>query len=177
MSSLGADCASPEAGALPNRATPTGGVLSSGLLTASGTVAVSAPVGSSRPKPKTSSRPGAPRSFAVWMILLITSLADMSGQRERMSAAVPATIGAAKLVPCTRQYPPGFAPTRSVAGAVITVSLPVIEPDHRSVPLRSMPATASTPGSRAGYQTPRLLDAVALTLPVQATTTTSLANA
>ncbi len=55
------------------------------------------------------------------------------------------------------------------------VSLPVIEPDHRAFPSFSMPATAMTPGSRAGYQT--LVEVEALALPVQATTTTSLANA
>jgi hypothetical protein len=53
--------------------------------------------------------------------------------------------------------------------------LPVIEPDHSTSPAFSMPATAITPGSRAGYQTPDEVDAFAL--PVQATTTTSLAKA
>src|SRR3954447_26180288 len=110
------------------------------------------------------------------MIRLITSPAGMVGQRERISAAVPVTIGAAKLVPCTFQYPPpDWAPTSWVAGAVTTVSLPVIEPDQSWLLSFSMPATAITPGSRAGYHTS--VSDEALVLPVQATTTTSLANA
>jgi hypothetical protein len=37
------------------------------------------------------------------MMRLTTSAADIVGQRDRIRAAVPETIGAAKLVPCTRQ--------------------------------------------------------------------------
>src|SRR3954466_11263849 len=109
---------------------PGDGDVSSGLSKTAGTTAVRAPVGSTMPKPNVGSRPGTPRSFAVLMIRLITSPAGIVGQRDRISAAVPETIGAAKLVPCTFQYPAGRAPTSWVAGAVTTVSLPVIEPDH-----------------------------------------------
>lgn len=51
----------------------------------------------------------------------------------------------------------------------------MIEPDQRFSLSRSRPATAITPGSRAGYQTFDVVDVA--TLPVQATTTTSRANA
>lgn len=114
-------------------------------------------------------------SRAVLIRRFTTSPADICGQWDRIRAAVAATSGVAKLVPCTRQYPPGRAPTRPVAGAVRIVAGPVIEPDQRLSLARSRPATAITPGSRAGYQT--LVSEDAARLPVQATTTTSRANA
>src|SRR6266545_523353 len=118
----------------------------------------------------------------------MTLAALRSGQRDRISVAVAVTKGAAKLVPWTRQYPPGRAPSRFTAGAVSTVCGPVSEPDHNASPPRptparagsapsgvtvpaDRPATATTPCSRAGYHT--CLGAPAVKLPVQAITTTS----
>ena len=128
--------------------------------------------------------------------------ASRSGKRDRTSATAPVTSGAAKLVPCTRQYPPGRAPSRFTAGADSTVAGPVSEPDHSgsaaapAVPPPPVPpsagagppppwpattpavspATATTPGSRAGYHTSALPEPDT-TLPVHATTTTSCAAA
>src|SRR5690349_19592654 len=115
-----------------------------------------------------------------------------AGYRERISDAVAATSGAAKLVPCTRQYPPpALAPNRLTAGATSTVGAPVsepfqsdsVEPEPPAPPTAARsaaaagtasaltsPATATTPASRAGYQTSRLVES-AVTLPVQAITT------
>src|SRR5439155_2671299 len=115
---------------------------------------------------------------------LTTFAASSAGQRDRISVAVPATSGAAKLVPCTHQYPPGRAPSRSAAGAVRAVAGPVSEPDQSSSAVvraglwrdAARPATATTPGSRAGYQM-SVRAAPAVALPVQATTTTSWADA
>ena len=98
-----ADWAWPETGALPKRAMPGDGDVSSGFSRTAGTSAVRAPTGLTRPKPKVASRPLGPRSLAVRMMRLMTSPAGMVGQRERISAAVPETMGAAKLVPCTFQ--------------------------------------------------------------------------
>src|SRR5262249_5488167 len=143
-----------------------------------------------------SSRPAGPRSRAVRISRLITFAASRVGQRERISAAVAATRGAAKLVPCTFQYPPGRAPMRLTAGAVRTVGAPVSEPAHSAsaappappaalpppavppVPSSALfsPATATTPASRAGYHTSVELAPV-VTLPVHATTTTSWTDA
>src|SRR5687768_5597305 len=102
------------------------------------------------------------------MILLITLAALRCGNLDRTSAAAPVTSGAAKLVPCTRQYPPGRAPIRLTAGALSTVCGPVRQPDQSwSGPTGSLgwsshtlpvgevvgacsPVTATTPASRAG---------------------------
>src|SRR5947207_1844416 len=133
---------------------------------------------------------------------LMALAASRSGKRDRTSATAPVTSGAAKLVPCTRQYPPGRAPSRFTAGADSTVAGPVSEPDHSgsaaapAVPPPPVPpsagagppppwpattpavspATATTPGSRAGYHTSALPEPDT-TLPVHATTTTSCAAA
>src|SRR5258705_357947 len=66
-------------------------------------------------------------------------------------------------------------PRGCAAGAESRVSVPVSVPDHSEtpVPSRTSPAPATTPGSRAGYQT---VDGEPVaSLPVQATTTTSCA--
>src|SRR5262245_56767298 len=104
------------------------------------------------------------------MSRLTTLAADMVGYRARISAAVAATSGAAKLVPCTCQYPPGRAPTRPSAGADSATRGPDTDPDQKLSSALS-PDTATTPGSRAGYHTP--WPAWSATFPAHATTTTS----
>ena len=65
----------------------------------SGTSAFSAASASSIPNPYRVSFPGSPASFAVLTIRLMTWWPLMSGHRERIRAATPATMGVAPEVP------------------------------------------------------------------------------
>lgn len=165
-------------GAGPSRPVPCRALVSSGLPETRATSAVSAAGGSSAPKPYSGSRPAGPRSRAVAINRLTTSPADRCGHLPRISAAVAATRAAAKLVPCAVRYVPSGCAPSTTAGAASTVSGPVTEPGHApAVPsgVHTSPDTATTPGSRAGYQT--VVVSSPNPLPVQAITTTSLAMA
>ena len=112
---------------------------------------------------------------AVWMIRLMTLSASMSGCAARTSAAMPATIGAAPLVPFhSTSRPSAETPTRSSLGADTPIVMPCVDASTLALPCGSTPATVSTPGIVAGAPTrvvplPRL--------PAATTTTTSLSNA
>src|SRR5690349_6491130 len=69
------------------------------------TSAVSAATGLTMPYPYWSSRPGAPLSVAVAVNRWMTSLAERPGYFDRTSAAVPATMAVASLVPVPMPYP------------------------------------------------------------------------
>src|SRR5690606_9501549 len=142
-----------------------------------GTDSVSAATGSTTPNPNTGSRPAGPWSSAVASNRLTTSAAGNSGHRARTSAAVAATSAEEKLVPCTARYPPPASAPVTTEGAASTVSGPVSDAGQPAGPLpdHTRPATATTPGSRAGYHT--WMSSSSSMLPVQATTTTSLAMA
>src|SRR5439155_25381232 len=102
---------------------------SSGLWATSGTDAVRAATGSTRPYPKLSSRPGVPRSFAVRINRLTTLAALSFGNFARTSAATPDTIAPEPLVPSPVEYPlvdlsAGAAPTMPPPAAAIPISGP-----------------------------------------------------
>src|SRR5438270_11171555 len=75
-----------------------------GLARRGGTSAVSAPTGSTMPYPYWSSRLCGPLSMAVAVNRWITSVADRLGNLARTSAATPATIAVASLVPVPVRY-------------------------------------------------------------------------
>ena len=112
---------------------------------------------------------------AVLMIRLMTFAASSSGCAARTSAAIPATIGAAPLVPfhVTRR-PSAETPRSSSLGADTPIVMPWVDASTLAFPVGSTPATVSTPGMVAGAPTrvvplPRL--------PAATTTTTSFSNA
>src|SRR5947207_2751323 len=99
-----------------------------GLGARGGTSAVSAPTRFTMPYPYWSSRPGGPLSMAVAVSRCTTSVADSSGNRARTSAAAPAMIAVASLVPTPRLYLLfGAVDMMSTAGADSTTAEPVTD--------------------------------------------------
>ena len=105
----------------------------------------------------------------------MTLAASSSGCAAITSATTPATMGVAPLVPFHRTcVPSGITPTSPSLGAETPIVTPCADARLLVWPLRSTPATVSTPGMVAGAPTSVVPDP---RLPAAASTTTSCSAA